>query len=308
MTASLAWIDGRIVPADEPQLFITDRGFQLGDGVFETLRARRGVAIEFDEHIARLRENAEVLSLPVPPSDAVFADAIADLLRACAMDGLEPPGDAAIRITLSRGPMERRGLLPPGFAELAGTLVVQAWPFAPPPAAQLEAGLSAIVSALRRDPGSPTAGVKSTSRADSVYAKIEAQRRGADDAIFLTLDGDVSEATTANVFEVRGDELATPPLSAAILPGTTRTWLIANAARLGLNLREAPIRPDELAAADEAFVSSSVAGVVPITRLEGQPIGPGRPGPVTLRLRAAREAWIDEVSLREASRRPARSR
>ena len=103
--------------------------------------------------------------------------------------------------------------------------------------------MSVIVSALRRDPGSPTAGVKSTSRADSVYAKLEAQRRGADDAIFLTLDGDVSEATTANVFAVRGDELATPPLSAAILPGTTRTWLVANAARLGLRLREARLLP-----------------------------------------------------------------
>ena len=164
MTAPLAWIDGRIVPADEPQLLVTDRGFQLGDGVFETLRARRAVAIEFEEHVARLRDNAAILSLPVPLSDGGFATAIDELLRASGLAGTEPPGDASIRITLSRGPLERRGLLPAGFEDLTGTLVIQAWPFAPPPAAQLDGGLSVIVSTLRRDPGSPTAGVKSTSR------------------------------------------------------------------------------------------------------------------------------------------------
>jgi branched-chain amino acid aminotransferase len=304
----MIWLNGRLVPADGPHLSVTDRGFQLGDGIFETLRVRRDVAIEFDEHMARLRGSAAILELPVPAEDAVVAGAIHDLLVAQGLAGRDDPhpGDAALRITLSRGPIEARGLLPPGAEALGGTLAIQAWPFAPPSAALLARGVHAIASAVRRDPSSPMAGVKSTSRADSVYAKLEAQRRGADDAVFLTPDGHLSEATTANLFIVRGAGRAgeaatvlTPPLTAAILPGTTRTWLLSDAARRassGLRTIEADLRPSDLESADEAFVSSSVAGIVPLTSWEGQAIGSGVPGPVTQRLRDAREAWIEEQS------------
>jgi branched-chain amino acid aminotransferase len=301
----MIWLNGRLVPADGPHLSVTDRGFQLGDGIFETLRVRRDVAIEFDEHMARLRGSAAILELPVPAEDAVVAGAIHDLLVAQGLAGRDDPhpGDAALRITLSRGPIEARGLLPPGAEALGGTLAIQAWPFAPPSAALLARGVHAIASAVRRDPSSPMAGVKSTSRADSVYAKLEAQRRGADDAVFLTPDGHLSEATTANLFIVRGTgetaTVLTPPLAAAILPGTTRTWLLSDAARravAGLRTIAADLRPSDLESADEAFVSSSVAGIVPLTSWEAQAIGSGWPGPVTQRLRDAREAWIDEES------------
>jgi len=306
--ASVIWLNGRLVPADGPHLSVTDRGFQLGDGIFETLRVRRDVAIEFDEHMARLRGSAAVLELPVPAADAVVARAIHDLLVAAGLAARDDPfpGDAALRITLSRGPSEARGLLPPGTEALGGTLAIQAWPFEPPSVALLARGAHAIASAVRRDPSSPMAGVKSTSRADSVYAKLEAQRRGADDAVFLTPDGQLSEATTANIFIVSGAggggeavTVLTPPLSAAILPGTTRTWLLSDAARrgfAGLRTIEADLRPSDLESAGEAFVSSSVAGIVPLTMWEGRAIGSGRPGPVTMRLRDAREAWIDAQS------------
>jgi branched-subunit amino acid aminotransferase/4-amino-4-deoxychorismate lyase len=178
-----------------------------------------------------------------------------------------------------------------------GTLAIQAWPFAPPAAELLERGVQVTVATLRRDPSSPLSGVKSTSRAESVHAKLEASRRGADDALMLTLGGEISEATSANLFLVRGRELLTPPLRAAILAGTTRTWLLEHAPTLGLTVREIPLRPDDLRSADEAFLSSSVAGIVPLTRLDEQPIGAGTPGAVTRRLRAAREAWIDTMSL-----------
>src|SRR6478735_7450653 len=94
------WINGRIVSAAEPQLRVADRGFQLGDGVFETLRARRAVSIEFDEHLARLRESAAATALPIPLTDAEFAAAIQALLEANGLAGRglngDPPGDAAV--------------------------------------------------------------------------------------------------------------------------------------------------------------------------------------------------------------------
>lgn len=292
------WLDGRLVDADGPHLNVTDRGFQLGDGVFETARARRGVVIELDEHLERLRQGCLSLGLNLTVSDDQLVDGIAALLAVEGLGGAnEPAGDAAIRITVSRGPLERRGLLPAGFQDLVATVAIQAWPYAPAAAELLERGVRAITSTIRRDPGSPLSGVKTTSRADYVFARLEAARAGADDALFLTLDGRLSEATAANLFVVAGQTLATPPLSAAILAGTTRTWLIAQAERLGLALAEVDLRPAELLAADEAFLTGSVAGIVPLVSLDGRPIGKGVPGPRTRILRLAREDWIDAMSM-----------
>ncbi len=295
------WLDGRLVDAAGPHLNVTDRGFQLGDGVFETARARRGVVVELDEHLARLRESAVLLDLPLPIDDESLAAAIDELLLAEGLAGAgtdgRDPGDAALRITISRGPAEQRGLLPAGRGPRNGTLAIQAWPYVPPTPELLERGVRAIPSTLRRDPASPLAGIKSTSRADFVYARLEAARAGADDALFLTLEGALTEGTTANLFVLAGRTLGTPPTDAAILAGTTRTWLLRHAAALGLEAAEVELRPEHLLAADEAFLSSSVAGIVPLTVFDGQPVGDGRPGGRTLVLRAAREAWIDALSM-----------
>jgi branched-chain amino acid aminotransferase len=134
--------------------------------------------------------------------------------------------------------------------------------------------------------------LKTTSRADYVYARLEARRAGADDAIFLTIDGHLSEATSANLFVVRDAELATPALACAILPGTTRSWILSWATSVGLATQEGWLTTRDLAEADEAFLSSSVAGILPVTRFEGSPIGSGEPGPWTARARAAREAYL----------------
>jgi branched-chain amino acid aminotransferase len=284
------WVDGHLLPAAGPHLSVTDRAFQLGDGVFETLRARRGHVTELPEHLRRLRHSAEGLDIDLPAdAEARIRAGIDGLLGAEDLGG--PDGDASIRITVSRGAFPGRGLLP-AVSGIPPTIVIQAWPVSPPPADHLEVGLHVIASAIRRDPENPLVALKTTSRADYVHARLEARRSGADDAIFLTLDGYLSEATTANVFVVRRDEVATPALACAILPGTTRSWVLAWAAREGLRATEGWLTTRDLAEADEAFICSSVAGILPVTRFDGAAIGDGRPGPVTLRARAAREAFI----------------
>jgi branched-subunit amino acid aminotransferase/4-amino-4-deoxychorismate lyase len=294
------WVDGRLLPAEGAHLSVFDRGFQLGDGVFETLRVRAGHPTELAEHIARLRRSAGGLDIALPGDiDARLAIGIAELLAADRLDG--PEGDASVRITVSRGPYRGRGLLPPDEV-VAATVAIQAWPVVPASPAHLERGLHLIASAVRRDPADPLIGLKTTSRADYVYARLEARRAGADDALFLTTDGDLSEGTTANIFLVRlaidgVPELATPSLECAILPGTTRSWLLAWAARVGLRPLECRLSREDLATANEAFLSSSVAGVLPVTRFEGLPIGTGEPGPWTHRARADRESMIrDEAA------------
>ena len=291
------WVNGRIEPADAPLLTAFDRGFQLGDGIFETLRARGGRPTELAEHAARMRASAAGLAIDLPDElEATLATAIDELLAAEGLGG--PTGDASVRITLSRGSFFGRGLLPPD-EHPTPTLVVQAWPVPPPPASHLERGLHLVPSSVRRDPENPLNALKTTSRADYVYARVEARTAGADDALFLTIDGYLSEATSANLFLVTGGDggssrprLATPSLACAILPGTTRSWILRWGAAIGLDPDEGWLTTRDLAEADEAFLSSSVAGILPVTRWDGQPIGTGRPGPWSTRARADREAFI----------------
>ena len=288
------WLDGELRQANEPHLTVFDRGFQLGDGVFETLRARGGTSTELAEHLARLRRSADGLGIELPADTERQIEAgIAALLAAEGLDGAD--GDASIRVTVSRGDYRARGLLPTG-GDHRPTMAIQAWPVLPPPPDHLSRGLHLVASSVRRDPENPLAALKTTSRADYVFARLEARRAGADDALFLTIDGHLSEATSANLFLIRattaGPELATPALACAILPGTTRSWILAWAAGAGLHPMEGWLTTRDLAEADEAFVSSSVAGILPVTRFEGVAIGAGVPGPWTMRAREAREAFI----------------
>ena len=153
---------------------------------------------------------------------------------------------------------------------------------------------------MRRDPASPLATVKTTSRAEFVYAQLEAHNSGADEALFLTTDGHLAEATSASLFLVQGAGLATPSLDCGILLSTTRGWVISSGGpALGLVVRQEHLSPDSLFAADEAFLASSVAGILPITTVDGRPIGTGAPGVWTLRLR--------ELRLKAAAGRPSQS-
>ncbi len=283
------WVDGRLHPADGVHLSAYDRGFQLGDGVFEALRVRGGRIVELEDHAARLRNSATGLEIRLPDGlTARLEAAIRDLLSADGLDG--PDADASVRITASRGAQPSRAYLPDG--DVAATIVVQAWPVPPVPADVVARGLSVILSSVRHDPDDPLVTLKTTSRAGHVYARIEARRAGADDAIFPTTTGHLAEATSSNLFIVRGDELATPAPACGILPGTTRSWVLDWAARVGLRVVEAWLTPEDLAACDEAFLCASIRGIMPVTRFAGLPVGSGRPGPWTMRARAAREAFV----------------
>jgi branched-chain amino acid aminotransferase len=321
--ATHVWLNGRLVPSDVAHLSAYDRGFQLGDGVFEALRARRGVPIELEGHIARLHAGMAVLAMDLPFGDEAIAAGISELLGAEGWDGVEPlttsaepgaiepgatlapgtpiPGDAVIRITVSRGFDPTRGVTP--HAGGTTTVAIQAWPFSPPTARTLNEGRRFVTSAVRRDADSPIAGIKTTSRAELVYAHLEAERAGAHDAIFLTTDGRITEATTSNVLVIRGDECATPRLGTGLLAGTTRAWLVEHGEAVGLRMVQRDIPLAEAFAADELAVCASIGGVVPVTVLDGRAIGDGRPGPRTIALRRARESWIDRISIERARAR-----
>ena len=212
------WVNGRLEPAGKAALTVTDRGFQVGDGIFETIRVVGGRALELPLHAARLEASAAVLEIPLPDDlERCLDNAIAEVCSANLLDG--PGAQVAVRVTASRGPVDGRGLRPP--AEVRPNLVVQAWRVDPPASDLLERGLRLVISAVRRDPSNPLAQVKTTSRAEFVYAQLEALHRGADDAVFLTTNGHLAEATSASIFLVSKACLLTPSLDCGILVSTT---------------------------------------------------------------------------------------
>lgn len=259
------WLNGRLLSADEARIDPTDRGFTLGDGLFETIRVAGGRALHLDRHLARLEASAAVLDLPPPyPSDALAA-AVAALVAARGV------ADGVVRLTLTRG-SGARGVLPP--AEPHPTVLITLAP-AGPPAGPVEA---VIARGTRRNEHSPLSRLKTLNYLDAILARQEAARSGAGEALLLNTAGRLAEASVANLFIVKDGRLLTPPVSEGALPGIRRALILENR-----GAEERPVSPDDLAAADEAFLSNSL-GLRPLLAVDGRPIGSGVPGPMTTAL------------------------
>ena len=272
MTLLAVAVSGRgVVDPDEPVVHADDEALLRGRGAFETARVYHGRPFRLAEHLARLAESTRRLGLAPFDETGVEALVAAALERA----GAE---EAFLRVYYTPG---REGGGEPVVLALVGEL--------PPDLEGTRArGLRLIAVPLGLEPGVwPLGGVKSTSYALNMVAVDEAKRRGADDAVFLARGGIVLEVPTTNVWWRRGSTLFTPALDLGILAGVTRAVLLEAAPSLGYEVVEGAFPVSELAAAEEAFTSSSVREVMPVVELEGTPIGDGRPGPAARALQAA---------------------
>ena len=260
------WINGTVSHAADAPALAADRGFLLGDGLYETLLIRRGAPVLLEAHLARLRRSAEALGFPLPAdlTGAVRA-ALADLREA-----ISATEEMALRITLTRGPGQR-GLDPP--PQPHPTLVLWVTPHHPDAPARRSAW---VIDRPRIDPADLLAGHKSTSALRAVLARQAARANGAEVALLRTLEGDVAEADSANLFAVIEGRVVTPPLSRGILPGVTRAFVL-DALTAGAATEERPLAREELGAASELFLTSSVAGVSPLLRLDWQPLPAATP-------------------------------
>lgn len=260
------WLNGILVDAERATIAASDRGFTLGDGVFETIKALGGHALRLEGHWARLEQGARLLRLPLPLDRAGLENAVAQVLAANGLD------DAALRLTISRGPGQR-GLLPP--VPCTPTVLLSAGPL--PPA--LGPARAVIAREVRRNAHSPLARVKALSYLDNILARLEAQERGADDALLLNTEGRLAESTIANLFAVLADgTLVTPPVAEGALPGVRRAALLAE-----LGAEERPLPPEALADAREAFLSNALS-IRPLVAVDGRAIADGTPGDLTRRL------------------------
>lgn len=256
-------MNGDLVDSGQATVPAADRGFTLGDGLFETIKVKAGRPLRLDAHWQRLAAGAAVLRLALPLGRDGLVDAITRWLAANDL------ADAALRLTVSRG-SGPRGLLPPD-----PTLPIWLLSGGPMPAAAGPAR-TVIAQTVRRNAHSPLARCKTLSYLDNVLARFEAAERGADEAILLNTDGRVAETTIANLFVVdAAGTLITPPVADGALPGIRRAELVGNA-----GAKERPIGPQTLLSAREVFMTNALS-IRPVTAVDGIVIGDGGSGPRT---------------------------
>lgn len=238
-----------------------DRGFTLGDGLFETVLAASGALLRLDAHLDRLAAGCAVLGLPAP--DRAEAER---LMRQALTDAGLKDARAAVRLTLTAG-SGGRGLDRP--ATMRPRLVAAAAP-APRPATPARLA----TASARRNDRSPAARLKTLSYLDNVLARAEAQAAGADEAILLNTRGELACAAAANLFWVREGRLFTPALECGVLAGIARARVLAWAAGAGAAAHEVAAPPAELAAAEAAFITNELIGVRPVSEADGVRFAP----------------------------------
>jgi branched-chain amino acid aminotransferase len=275
-----AYVNGRVLPAEKATLSVFDRGLVLGDGLFETLRARDGKPEFIPLHYRRLAKSARRLRIGVPVTEGSLRAIIGELCRKSRLP------DAAVRITLTRGRYAGGLAIDP---KVAPTLIVVVMPVSPLPAEAARRGVKVAISSINKAAASGLdPRVKSLNYLANIFAKAEGDARGCYEAILLGPRGEIAELSTSSFFGVirEGDKdvVVTPPIDTGILPGITRQVLLREMRRKKIPCREGEVFPSDVRRMSEAFLCSSVRGPVSITRIEGRKVGKGVPGPVFAKL------------------------
>ncbi len=269
------YINGEFVPESEAKISVFDHGFLYGDGVFEGIRAYNGKVFKLWEHMDRMYDCARVIKLKIPLSKEEFVNAILETLR---KNNLK---DAYIRPIVTRG-VGDLGLNPDICRNPQVIIITKPW--GAMYGDLYEKGLKAVTVTVRRNAiDSLPPNIKSLNYLNNVLAKIEANAKGGDEAIFLDHNGYVSEGSGDNIFIVKNGVVYTPP-TLNNLRGITRAVTIEIIERLGIPFKETNLGLFDLYSADEMFVTGTAAEICPITVIDGREVGDGKPGEITRKL------------------------
>ncbi len=272
MSQMLVYLDGEFVPESEARISIFDHGFLYGDGVFEGIRAYNGRVFRLKEHVDRLYDSAKAIDLEIPVSREEFMEIILETLR---KNNLK---DAYIRPIVTRG-IGDLGLDPRKCGKPSIIVITKPW-------GKLygdlyEKGLTAVTVAVRRNSfDALPPNIKSLNYLNNILAKIEANAKGGDEAIFLDRNGYISEGSGDNIFVVKNGKILTPP-TINNLRGITREAVIELIHKLGIPFIETNLGLYDLYTANEVFVTGTAAEIAPIVVIDGRKIGNGRPGEIT---------------------------
>jgi branched-chain amino acid aminotransferase len=266
------YIDGKFHSREDARISVFDHGFLYGDGVFEGIRAYSGKIFRLPEHLDRLYDSAKTIDLTVPITKEEMTAAI---IETCKKNNLM---DAYIRPIVTRG-MGDLGLDPRKCPKASVVVIAVEW--GAMYGDLYEKGLKAVSVSVRRTPAeSMPPNVKSLNYLNNILAKIEANYKGGDEAIFFDTNGYLSEGSGDNIFIIKNGTIYTPP-TLNNLRGVTRIVALEIATELGISVVEKNMGYFDLYTADEVFVTGTAAEVAPITLIDGRVIGNGKPGAIT---------------------------
>jgi branched-chain amino acid aminotransferase len=275
-------INGVIGAPEDARIPVLDHGLLFGDSVYETLRTYGGNPFLFSRHFARLERSARAIDLGLPWSNSKTLGEIRRTLLA---------GECRIRLVVTRGV----GALDADIETCADpAVIIIVVPLVALPERIYGHGVNVVISSVRRS--GRFADVKTGSLIHQVLARREAKLKHAFEAILLTADEKLSDGITSNIYMVRDGTLLTPGHDAGIVEGITRGVVLDLARELGLRVVEGFFDIADIARADEMFLTSSTREVVPIARVDGKPVGSGKPGPVTLELLRAYRTAIERLA------------
>jgi D-alanine transaminase len=266
--AAAAWVNGRLLPLAEASVPVLDRGFLFADGVYEVIPAYGGKPFGLREHLARLARSLRELSIRDPHSESEWVALVHKLLEA------NSGGDRLVYLQVTRGAPEKRAHAFP--KDTPPTVVGLCHALPTPGEAALRDGVAAVT---RADIRWGRCDIKAIALLPNILASQSAGEQQANEAI-LHRDGRVTEGASSNVFVVLGTNVVTPSKGPEILTGITRELLVAALRAAGIAVQERRLTLAELRSADEVWLTSSTREVLPVTRLDGERVRGGRPGPV----------------------------
>jgi branched-chain amino acid aminotransferase len=271
------YLNGELVPEGEAKISVFDHGLLYGDGVFEGIRAYDGYVFKLDDHLDRLYRSARAINLDIPLDEGEMEDAILQTLRA---NGFE---EAYIRPIVTRG-KGSLGIDISSCTDPSVIIISKEWEALYGPELY-EEGLNLLTTTIRNQPkeGLPPT-VKHLNYLTNVLALMQANTWGADEALMLDTNGNVSEGSADNVFVYRKGAVYTPPVINN-LPGITRGVVIDILEDLGYRVKEENLGLAEVLTADEVFLSGTAAEVAPVAEIDGREIGNGEPGQLALKVK-----------------------
>ncbi len=272
----IAYVNGRYRPWREATVHIEDRGYQLSDGVYEVCEIKGGRMVDEPRHLARLERSLGALRIAMPMSPAALGVVMRETIRRNRIE------NGLVYLQITRGVARRDHAFPP--AGTAPAIVVTARTLdGAGNEAMAEQGVAVVTVPDNRW---GRVDIKSVALLPNVLAKQAAREQGAREAWFVGRDGNVTEGSSSNAWIVTADgKVVTRAADTAILRGITRDVLMGAIAAQGLSVEERPFTVAEALAAREAFLTSATQIVMPIVRIDGKPVGDGKPGPVARALR-----------------------
>ena len=256
------FLNGQFVAEAQAVVSINDRGFMYGDGLFETMRVFNGRPFRMAQHLERMVRGADFLKIKLPFTPKELQQCAGQLIEKNQMP------DSILRVMLTRGPGER-GYTPKGAATPIVVMTLH-------PAAPLDPNSpqrwSLATSSFRVPASDPLSSFKTTDKLVSIMARVEAEEKGADEALITNTNGEVAETAGANLFWIYHDKICTTPTGRGVLPGITRAVVLEICQVLALSTNKRVIKPEALRNAEGIFLTQSALGVVAISSLDGETV------------------------------------